>query len=116
MSNQIMNEPEGEDLFGDMQSTPLQRNNPTVNEEEEEDTVAVVNPVVTTTDADAWKPSTPIMGESYRLVKTNTLHTQVANLMHCGLGWKLLELGYLYYSIDPLEAPLLKDIHQEQRV
>ena len=78
--------PEGEDLFGEMQSTPLQRNNPNVNEEEEQDTVAVINPVATATDAGVWKPQTPIMGGPYRLVRMSTCHTLVVNLMHYGLG------------------------------
>ena len=86
MSNRIMNpEVEGEDLFGDMQSTPLQRNNPTVNEEEEQDTMAVSNPVASATDAGVWKPKSPIMGGSYRLVKMSICHILVVNPMHYGL-------------------------------
>ena len=87
MSNRNMNpELEGEDLFGEMQSTPLPRNNPSDNEEEEQDSVAVINPVASATFASVWKPKSPIMGgESFKLVKMITCHTLVANLTHYGL-------------------------------
>ena len=55
-------EVEGEDLFGDMQSTLLQRNNPVVNEEEEQDTLAVSNPDASATSVNVWKPKSPKMG------------------------------------------------------
>ena len=47
--------------FGPMQSTPLPRNNPSI-DDEEEDTTGVINPVITKKDSNDWKPDKPIMG------------------------------------------------------
>ena len=67
---------EGEDLFGEMQSTPLPRNNPSDNEEEEQDSVAVINPVASATVANVWKPKSPIMGGIIQIGKDDYMpHT-----------------------------------------
>ena len=82
-------EAEGEDLFGEMQSTPLQRNNPVVNpvvnQEQEQDTLAVSNQEATATTAGVWTPKSPKMGGSFRLEKMSICHILVVNLTLYGL-------------------------------